>query len=108
MAAGVTELAGSSVVFVPTSRIVCNSVVLCFSFLPASNACFPLLRPSLGLPSFRVWSTFVEVGGSGKCVNGRALEFEAAAKMRQWTNSRVSERLSIAESSAKKVGSRCP
>ncbi|CAK9226960.1 unnamed protein product [Sphagnum troendelagicum] len=80
MAAGVTELAGSSVVFVPTSRIVCNSVVLCSSFLPASNAFFPLLRPSLGLPSFRVWSTFVEAGGSGKCANGRALEFDAAAR----------------------------
>ncbi|CAK9227833.1 unnamed protein product [Sphagnum troendelagicum] len=80
MAAAVTELAGSSVVFVPTSRIVCNSVVLCSSFLPASNACFPLLRPSLGLPSFRVWSTFVEAGGSGECANGRALDFDAAAR----------------------------
>ncbi|CAM6026938.1 unnamed protein product [Sphagnum balticum] len=80
MAAAVTELAGSSVVFVPTSRIVCNSVVLCSSFLPVSNACFPLLRASLGLPSFRVWSIFVEAGGSGKCANGRALQFEAAAR----------------------------
>ncbi len=80
MAAAVTEVAGSSIVFVPTSRIVCNSVVLRSSFLPASNACFPLLRPSLRLPSFRVWSTFVEAGGSGKCANGRALEFHAAAR----------------------------
>jgi hypothetical protein len=79
MAAAVTELAGSSVGFTIKSRIVCNSV-LCSSFSPASNACFLLLQPSLGFPSFRVWSTFVvEAGGAARCANERALGFKAAA-----------------------------
>lgn len=79
MAAVVTELAASSVGFTIKSRIVCNSV-LCSSFSPASNACFLLLQPSLGFPSFRVWSTFVvEAGGAARCANERALGFKAAA-----------------------------
>ncbi len=79
MAAVVTELAGSSVGFTIKSRTVCNSV-LCSSFSPASNACFLLLQPSLGFPSFRVWSTFfVEAGGAPRCANERALGFKAAA-----------------------------
>jgi hypothetical protein len=79
MAAAVTELAGSSVGFTIKSRIVCN-FVLCSSFSPASNACFLLLQPSLGFPSFRLWSTFVvEAGGAARCANERALGFKAAA-----------------------------
>jgi hypothetical protein len=79
MAAVVTELAGSSVGFTIKSRVVCNSV-LCSSFSSASNACFLLLQPSLGFPSFRVWSTFVgEAGGAARCPNERALGFKAAA-----------------------------
>ncbi len=79
MAAVVTELAGSSVGFTIKSRTVCNSV-LCSSFSPASNACFLLLQPSLGFPSFRVWSTFVvEAGGAARCANERAVGFKAAA-----------------------------
>ncbi|KAH9542663.1 hypothetical protein CY35_13G019500 [Sphagnum magellanicum] len=89
MAAVATELAGSSVGFTIKSRIVCNSV-LCSSFSPASNACFLLLQPSLGFPSFRVCSTFVvEAGGAARRANERVLGFKAAAGAARFGNGRT-------------------